>query len=149
MPAPAARAAVMRAALLAGAAVLFAGRCCLSFVLPSLAGSKVAAARSAALPAVGAPGPAREPAVAAASASALLGAAAVASVSVAALAGRRAASGRRQSKVPCKFFFGGGEKKKSSGGSIYDFSAKNIDGADVSLKQYEGKVCLIVNVASK
>lgn len=33
--------------------------------------------------------------------------------------------------------------------SIYDFQMKNIDGKEVSLKKYEGKVILVVNVASK
>lgn len=33
--------------------------------------------------------------------------------------------------------------------SIYEFSAKDIDGNYVSLDKYKGKVCLIVNVASK
>jgi len=33
--------------------------------------------------------------------------------------------------------------------SIYEFSAKTIDGEDVSLDKYKGKVCIIVNVASK
>ena len=33
--------------------------------------------------------------------------------------------------------------------SIYDFIVKNIDGEDVSLSKYKGKVLLIVNVASK
>lgn len=33
--------------------------------------------------------------------------------------------------------------------SIYDVSLKDIDGADTSLKPYQGKVMLIVNVASK
>ncbi|XP_018494176.1 uncharacterized protein LOC100907074 [Galendromus occidentalis] len=33
--------------------------------------------------------------------------------------------------------------------TIYDFVVKNIKGEDVSLKKYEGDVCLIVNVASK
>ena len=33
--------------------------------------------------------------------------------------------------------------------SIYDFTMKNIDGADVSLSGYKGKVIMIVNVASK
>ncbi|MDF2653884.1 MAG: hypothetical protein K0R19_358 [Bacillota bacterium] len=32
--------------------------------------------------------------------------------------------------------------------SIYDFNVKKIDGADVSLKDYEGKVLLIVNTAT-
>lgn len=55
--------------------------------------------------------------------------------------------------------------KETPGGSIYDFKAvrvagatfaspklvqvKNIDGQEVSLSDYEGKVVLIVNVASK
>lgn len=34
-------------------------------------------------------------------------------------------------------------------GSVYDFTMDNIDGKPVPLKQYEGKVLLIVNVASK
>ena len=34
-------------------------------------------------------------------------------------------------------------------GSIYDIPLKNIDGKDTSLKPYQGKVMLIVNVASK
>jgi len=33
--------------------------------------------------------------------------------------------------------------------SIYEFSAQSIDGAEVSLEKYKGKVCVIVNVASK
>lgn len=33
--------------------------------------------------------------------------------------------------------------------SVYNFSAINIDGEEVSLKDYEGKVLLIVNTASK
>jgi hypothetical protein len=33
--------------------------------------------------------------------------------------------------------------------SIYEFSAKDIDGHDVSLDKYRGDVCLIVNVASQ
>jgi glutathione peroxidase len=33
--------------------------------------------------------------------------------------------------------------------SIYDFTVKDIDGKDVSLSQYKGKVVMIVNVASK
>jgi len=32
--------------------------------------------------------------------------------------------------------------------TIYDFTVKNIDGKDVSMEQYKGKVLLIVNVAS-
>jgi glutathione peroxidase len=33
--------------------------------------------------------------------------------------------------------------------SIYDFSAKNIDGQEESLAEYKGKALLVVNVASK
>jgi len=33
--------------------------------------------------------------------------------------------------------------------SIYDFSAKDIDGNEVSLEKYRGHVCVIVNVATK
>jgi glutathione peroxidase len=33
--------------------------------------------------------------------------------------------------------------------SVYEFKVKDIDGQDVSLEQYKGKVLVIVNVASK
>ncbi|UYV68637.1 GPXH1 [Cordylochernes scorpioides] len=33
--------------------------------------------------------------------------------------------------------------------TIYDYTVKDIDGADVSLEKYKGYVCLIVNVASQ
>jgi len=33
--------------------------------------------------------------------------------------------------------------------NIYEFSAVDIDGNEVSLEKYEGHVCIIVNVASK
>ena len=33
--------------------------------------------------------------------------------------------------------------------SVYDFTMKNIDGKEVPLKSYKGKVLLVVNVASK
>lgn len=33
--------------------------------------------------------------------------------------------------------------------SIYDFKAKNIDGEEISLEKYKGKVLIIVNTASK
>ncbi|GAA6234883.1 phospholipid hydroperoxide glutathione peroxidase, mitochondrial-like [Lates japonicus] len=33
--------------------------------------------------------------------------------------------------------------------TIYEFSAKDIDGNEVSLEKYRGYVCIIVNVASK
>lgn len=36
-----------------------------------------------------------------------------------------------------------------SAGSIHDTAVKDIDGKDVSLKSYQGKVLLIVNVASR
>ena len=34
-------------------------------------------------------------------------------------------------------------------GSLYDIPLKDIEGKDTSLKAFEGKVLLIVNVASK
>jgi glutathione peroxidase len=37
----------------------------------------------------------------------------------------------------------------ASGASVLDFKVKDIDGKDVGLSQYKGKVVLIVNVASK
>lgn len=37
----------------------------------------------------------------------------------------------------------------SQAGSLYDIALKDIDGADTSLKPYQGKVLLIVNVASQ
>jgi len=37
----------------------------------------------------------------------------------------------------------------AAGRSIYDFTMKSIDGQQVSLKSYHGKVVLLVNVASK
>lgn len=39
--------------------------------------------------------------------------------------------------------------KGSEMNDIYDFSVKTIDGKDLSLSEYKGKVVLIVNVASK
>jgi len=33
--------------------------------------------------------------------------------------------------------------------SIYDFTAKTIDGDEISLDKYRGKVAIVVNVASK
>lgn len=38
---------------------------------------------------------------------------------------------------------------KENSVSIYDFKVKNIDGQEISLEKYKGKVLLIVNVASK
>jgi len=37
----------------------------------------------------------------------------------------------------------------SNAKSIYEFTANNIDGEEVSLEQYDGRVCVVVNVASK
>ena len=37
----------------------------------------------------------------------------------------------------------------TAAGSIYEFTMKDIDGKDVPLKKFEGKVLLVVNVASK
>jgi glutathione peroxidase len=42
-----------------------------------------------------------------------------------------------------------GGVKAADATSIYDFSMKSIDGQQVSLKSYQGKVVLLVNVASK
>jgi len=41
----------------------------------------------------------------------------------------------------------GNNPKKAN--SIYDFTAKDIDGNEVSLSKYQGHVCVVVNVASK
>ncbi len=40
---------------------------------------------------------------------------------------------------------GGADSPKS----IYDFTVKNIDGKDVKLTDYSGKVLMIVNLASQ
>ncbi len=37
----------------------------------------------------------------------------------------------------------------STGGSLFDFTMKNIDGKEVPLSKFKGKVALVVNVASK
>ena len=42
-----------------------------------------------------------------------------------------------------------GFRLKGAMGGIYDFSAKNIRGQDVSLSAFQGQVLLIVNTASK
>ncbi len=47
------------------------------------------------------------------------------------------------------FLLKSNEGEKMSAKSVYDFSAKSIDGKDVSLSEFKGKVMLIVNVASK
>eukprot|EP00930_Biecheleria_cincta_P086963 TRINITY_DN76220_c0_g1_i1.p1 TRINITY_DN76220_c0_g1~~TRINITY_DN76220_c0_g1_i1.p1 ORF type:complete len:156 (-),score=18.43 TRINITY_DN76220_c0_g1_i1:427-858(-) len=60
----------------------------------------------------------------------------------------RALLGTRATNVGRRFF-GGGGSKEVAGSSVYDFKVNDIDGKEVSLSQYEGKVLLIVNVASK
>jgi len=40
------------------------------------------------------------------------------------------------------------EDIKTSGSSIFDFSATDINGNEVKLDKYRGKICLVVNVAS-
>jgi hypothetical protein len=57
--------------------------------------------------------------------------------------GTRKARGR----VPRQFFGGGDDKP--SGGNIYGYTVKDIDGADCTLSKFDGKVVLIVNVASE
>jgi len=37
----------------------------------------------------------------------------------------------------------------NSAKSIYEFTANNIDGEEVSLAKYDGQVCVVVNVASR
>ena len=46
-------------------------------------------------------------------------------------------------------FFGGGAKSAASSKSAHEFTVKDIDGKDVKLSKYAGKVCLVVNVASE
>jgi len=79
--------------------------------------------------------------------------ASAAAVSTVASLGRIGSRRRRaQGRVTRHFFFGGDETPKSSvgeGDSIYQFTVADIDGNSVPLSTYEGKVTLIVNVASK
>ena len=42
-----------------------------------------------------------------------------------------------------------GETPDVSAKSIYDFTMKDINGADVSLRKFEGYLMLVVNVASR
>ena len=44
---------------------------------------------------------------------------------------------------------GAGAQEKEPMQSIYDFTMKDIDGTDVSLADYKGRVLLVVNVASR
>ncbi|KAL1809074.1 hypothetical protein ACET3Z_026064 [Daucus carota] len=39
--------------------------------------------------------------------------------------------------------------RAATGKSLYDFTAKDIDGKDVNLSKFKGKVALVVNVASR
>jgi len=43
----------------------------------------------------------------------------------------------------------GGDEAWKNAKSIYEFDVKDIDGNTITLDKYKGKVCLIVNVASK
>lgn len=47
------------------------------------------------------------------------------------------------------FFLQSRDGEKMSSNSIYEFSAKSIDGKHVDFSEFKGKVLLIVNVASK
>mmetsp|Transcript_3882 Transcript_3882/g.9056 ORF Transcript_3882/g.9056 Transcript_3882/m.9056 type:complete len:134 (-) Transcript_3882:474-875(-) len=69
---------------------------------------------------------------------------------VAAAARRNAGLRRRRAAGVSRQLFGfGGDESKGPGGNIYGFTMKDVDGNDKSLKDYEGKVVLIVNLASK
>jgi len=41
------------------------------------------------------------------------------------------------------------ETSSNPAGTIYQFSAKDIDGNDVDMSRYRGQVCVVVNVASR
>lgn len=57
-------------------------------------------------------------------------------------------TGRNMNVV--RAFFGGASKPNAAANkSAFDFTVKDIDGQSVSLSKYAGKVCLVVNVASK
>ena len=58
-----------------------------------------------------------------------------------------ARNSRRQS-FQCRALFGGGTTKPVPS-SIYDITVNTIDGSEVSMAQYKGKVVLVVNVASQ
>jgi hypothetical protein len=64
---------------------------------------------------------------------------------------RRGAVSRRnpRSMQAVRAFFGGGAKTAASSKSAHEFTVKDIDGKDVKLSKYAGKVCLVVNVASE
>ncbi|KAK9015638.1 hypothetical protein V6N11_006737 [Hibiscus sabdariffa] len=54
-----------------------------------------------------------------------------------------------QFQSPCSSHHIHGMGEDASLKSVYNFTVKDIHGNDVSLSEYEGKVLLIVNVASK
>ncbi|CAE7359406.1 GPX3 [Symbiodinium sp. CCMP2456] len=62
---------------------------------------------------------------------------------------RKAQKRLKRSPGVARELMGGGSSKEVAGDSIYDFQVKNIDGQEVSLQEYSGKVVLIVNLASK
>ena len=41
------------------------------------------------------------------------------------------------------------EMPKAVTSGVYEFTVKDIDGTDVELAKYKGRVCLVVNVASR
>jgi len=68
---------------------------------------------------------------------------------VAARRPRRAIMGATASRTVFNGVFGMGPKEsKVSTKTLSDFSAKSIDGEEVPLSKYAGKVVLMVNVAS-
>merc|ERR1719239_1147552 len=54
-----------------------------------------------------------------------------------------------ESRSTTKINMAAGDEAWKSAKSIYDFCVTDIEGNEVSLDKYKGKVCLIVNVASK
>jgi len=56
-------------------------------------------------------------------------------------------AGRNMNVV--RAFFGASKPNAAANKSAFDFTVKDIDGQSVSLSKYAGKVCLVVNVASK
>lgn len=54
----------------------------------------------------------------------------------------------RREVFQCRALFGGGTTKQVPN-SIYDITVNTIDGSEVSMSQYKGKVVLVVNVASQ
>jgi len=52
------------------------------------------------------------------------------------------------SLIQCGVFFKE-EEFHVNASSIFEFSAKDIDGNEVTLDKYKGKVCIVTNVASE